>query len=218
MSKFSDRLRALRTERYMSQMELSKYIGVSKSSINMYERGEREPGIETLEAFADFFNVDMDFLIGKSNVANKFSTDIPTAKNIIPMPETYKAPLLGRIACGEPILAVENIEDYIDIPKNINADFGLECKGDSMIGADIRSGDIVYIKMTPEVQDGEIAAVLIGDEATLKRVYYDREHSELTLYAENPAYSALRYRGAELEQIRIIGRAVGLSRSLVPRK
>jgi len=71
MSKFSERLKYLRTSHYLSQLELAKYLKISKSSINMYERGEREPGIETLEKIADHFNVDIDYLLGKSEVANR---------------------------------------------------------------------------------------------------------------------------------------------------
>ena len=71
MSKFSDRLKALRAESGLSQAEFAKSVGCTKSSINMYERGEREPGLEKLEAFADFFNVDMDFLLGKCECRKK---------------------------------------------------------------------------------------------------------------------------------------------------
>ena len=217
---FHERLRQLRTEKRISQQALADQLGISKSSINMYERGEREPGFEMMEAIADYFNVDMDYLYGKTDVRNRAhiadqSNAIPYAKNIIPMPETYKIPLIGTIACGSPILATENIEDEIDIPKNIHADFGLRCKGDSMVGADIQDGDIVYIKQTPEVLDGQIAAVLIEEEATLKRVYYDREANEIQLVAENPRVRPLIYRGEALEQIKILGRAVGLTRRIV---
>ena len=106
MAKFSERLRSLRTSRNLSQMDLSKLIQLSKSSINMYERGEREPGLETLERIADFFNVDMDYLLGKSDVPNRayLSTASP-ATNIIPLPTMSKLPLIGAIACGAPILA-----------------------------------------------------------------------------------------------------------------
>jgi repressor LexA len=204
-------LRFLRKEKGMTQAELASQLGISKSSINMYERGEREPGLEMMEAISDYFNVDMDYLYGRSAAKCRDPLSFP---NLSPLPETEKLPLLGRIACGEPLLAVENVEDYVAVPSRFHADFVLECRGDSMIGAGIRDGDLVYISETPEVLDGEIAAVLIDDEATLKRVYYDREHNELALFAENPRFHTLRYVGEALNHIRILGRAVGLSRAI----
>ena len=187
MPKFSERLRQLRTECGISQQALANSLGdISKSSINMYERGEREPGLETLEAIADFFNVDMDFLLGKSNIPNKARSGVFSHDNIIPMPGMRKIPLIGCIACGAPILAEEHIEDYIDIPKHIHADFALTCKGDSMINARIFDGDIVYIRKQDTVENGEIAAVLIEDEATLKRVRLFGDH--ISLEPENPQY------------------------------
>jgi repressor LexA len=211
MPNFNERLRFLRKEKGMTQAELASQLGISKSSVNMYERGEREPGLEMMESISDYFNVDMDYLYGRS--ATKCRNPL-AAPNLSPLPETKKLPLLGRIACGEPLLAIENVEDYVAVPSQFHADFVLECRGDSMIGAGIRDGDLVYIAQTPEVLDGEIAAVLIDDEATLKRVYYDREHSELALFAENPRFRTLRYVGESLNHIRILGRAVGLSRAI----
>ena len=118
MAKFCDRLRSLRTSKGLSQSDFSKQIGISKSSVNMYERGEREPNFKTLEHIADYFNVDMDYLLGKSDIVSKlqFTAAIPVANNVIPMPEMRKIPLVGTIACGAPILAEENIEEYISVP------------------------------------------------------------------------------------------------------
>ena len=95
----------------------------------------------------------------------------------------------------------------MDVSGEGHCDFALRCHGDSMIEAGIRDSDLVYIRTQPEVEDGEIAAVRIGDEATLKRVYYDGE--SLTLQPCNSAYRARTYRGQELENIRIEGKAVG---------
>ena len=210
MPKFSERLRKLRTERGISQQALANSLGdISKSSINMYERGEREPGLEMLEAIADFFNVDMDFLLGKSNIPNKARSGVFFHDNIIQMPEMRKIPLIGCIACGAPILAEEHIEDYIDIPKHIHADFALTCKGDSMINARIFDGDIVYIRKQDTVENGEIAAVLIEDEATLKRVRLFDDH--ISLDPENPQYRPIVYWGDEMNSVRIIGKAVAFT-------
>lgn len=220
MSKFSERFKLLRKERGLSQAALATELGFTKSSVNMYERGDREPGLESLETIADFFNVDMDYLLGKSDVQNRFlytpasdAESVALPDNIIPRPATYTVPLLGTIACGEPILAAENIEDNVEIPEHIHADFALRCKGDSMINARIHDGDIVYIRQQPAVNNGEIAAVLIGDEATLKRVYVYEDH--VVLQPENPAYAPLVYFKDAMQAVRILGKAVGFT-SLLP--
>lgn len=211
MAKFFERLRQLRTARNLSQMELAKSIGISKSSINMYERGEREPGLETLEHFADFFNVDMDYLLGKSDTVNKAYAEF-TISNIIPMPEMRKIPLIGSIACGAPILAEEHVEEYINIPRNIHAEFALTCKGDSMINARIFDGDVVYIRQQDTVENGEIAAVLIDGEATLKRVRLFDDH--ISLEPENPQYRPLVYWGEDMNTVRILGKAVAFTSAI----
>lgn len=220
MSKFSERFKLLRKERGLSQAALATELGFTKSSVNMYERGDREPGLESLETIADFFNVDMDYLLGKSDVQNRFlytpasdAESVTLPDNILSMPATYTVPLLGTIACGEPILAAENIEDNVEVPEHIHADFALRCKGDSMINARIHDGDIVYIRQQPAVNNGEIAAVLIGDEATLKRVYVYEDH--VVLQPENPAYEPLVYFKDAMQAVRILGKAVGFT-SLLP--
>ena len=211
MAKFSDRLRQLRTARDLSQNELAKQLGVSKSSVNMYERGEREPAFETLERIADYFNVDMDYLLGKSDVPNRLQL-VGMPSNVIPVPAMKKIPLIGSIACGAPILADDHIEDYIDQPKHIQADFALTCKGDSMINARIFDGDVVYIRQQDTVENGQIAAVLIDNEATLKRVrlYPDR----VILEPENPLYDPLVYRGEEMNTVRILGKAIAFTSAI----
>ena len=201
---FSKQLRKLRQSHKLTQIELAKRLGLSYSAISMYERGERQPNFETLEAIADFFNVPMSTLIEKST---------PPYNNIIPMPEMTTIPLLGSIACGEPITAVENIEDYVAMPESVNADFALRCKGDSMIDARILDGDIVYIHQQAKVENGEIAAVLIGDEATLKRVYISAD--TITLMPANQKYPPLVYSGEEINEIRILGKAVAFTSAIV---
>lgn len=201
-------MKKLREARGFNMKEAAERIGIPYTTYVNYEKGLREPSSETLIAIADFYETSVDYLIGKTSAPT-----MPAA--IIPMPRMNRIPLIGTIACGEPILAIENAEDHVDIPEHIAADFALRCKGDSMIGADIRDGDIVYIKQMPEVNDGEIAAVQIEDEATLKRVYYDKSANQITLLAENPAIRPMVYSGETLNHIKILGRAVGLSRSLL---
>ena len=118
-----------------------------------------------------------------------------------------KIPLIGAIACGEPITAEQNIEKMVDVPENIRCDFSLTCHGDSMVDAGIHDKDVVYIRIQPEVENGEIAAVRIDGEATLKRVYYNP--GTLTLMPANPAYAPMIYAGPQLEEVHIEGKAVG---------
>ena len=159
MAKFNERLKLLRRESGLSQQDFAKQLGTSKSSVNMYERGEREPGIETLEAIADYFNVDMDYLLGKSDhrsksawledIDNSIDLDILRSQvkfeNLFPI-ERKRYPLIGTIACGKPITANEEKELYVEAGAEIEADFCLRAKGDSMIRARIYDGDIVFIR------------------------------------------------------------------------
>ena len=126
-----------------------------------------------------------------------------------PLPRMVKKPLIGDIACGQPITAEQNVADYVDVPETVHCDFCLRCHGDSMVDAGIQDNDVVYIRIQPEVEDGEIAAVRIGGEATLKRVYYDGQ--SLTLMPANSSYRPKTYSGQELENIRIEGKAVGFT-------
>ena len=221
MPKFSDRFKQLRTEHRLSQQNLADQLGFSKSSVNMYERGEREPGLESMETIADYFNVDLDYLMGRSDIPNRndwlksinksvvVEPSQPQMKfdNIIPI-SIKRFPLLGDIACGKPIMANEEKELYVEAGANISADFCSRAKGDSMIGARIYDGDIVFIKKQEMVDNGEIAAVIIEDEATLKRVNYFPEKNLLILKAENSKYEDLVYTGEQLDHIIILGKAV----------
>ena len=213
MANFSDRIKSLRVERGITQEQLAAMLKVSRSTIGMYESGKREPDFETSEAIADIFNVDMDYLTGRSGIQRKHpitpSTFIPTGFS--PLPDMDTLPRVGRIACGEPILAEQNIEDYDSVPSSWRATFTLICVGDSMAPR-IQDGDLVAIRQQKEVGNGEIAAVRIGDEATLKRVYLHDDYIELR--PENPAYSSIIRRREEMNDVSIEGRAVGFCRSL----
>ena len=132
--------------------------------------------------------------------------------NIIPLPVMRKVPLIGSIACGTPILAEENLDGAVEAPDHVHADFALRCKGDSMINARIFDGDIVYIRQQESVEHGEIAAIIIDDEATLKRVYLYEDH--ISLEAENPQYRPLVYWEAEMNNVRILGRAVAFTSTI----
>ncbi len=126
-----------------------------------------------------------------------------------------RLPLLGQIACGVPVFADETRGESVAAPDGVEADFCLTAKGDSMIGARIFEGDLVFIRAQDTVENGEIAAVIIDDEATLKRLYYHKEGERLILSAENPAYPPLVFSGEELSRVKILGRAVAFQSVLV---
>nr|DAG63528.1 MAG TPA: Repressor protein CI [Caudoviricetes sp.] len=214
MATFAERLKSLRRETGWSQQRLADELKLSKSSVNMYERGEREPSFETMETIADLFNVDMNYLYGRTDVKIAdpvipkrpiSSASIPPG--FIPMPKMKKVPLIGAIACGDPITALQNREGDVDVPEDVRCDFALKCHGDSMTGAGIHDGDVVYIHIQPEVENGEIAAVRIGDEATLKRVYLHTDYVELR--PENPAFESIIRRKEDMNDVHIEGKAVG---------
>lgn len=212
MAKFAAIIKNLRIERGITQEQLASLLKVSRSTIGMYETGSREPDFETLEAIADIFNVDMDYLMGRSTVERKNPiSESPVPAGFQPLPQMDRVPRVGRIACGEPILAEENIEGYDRVPHKWNADFTLICKGDSM-APKIKDGDIVAIHSQPSVENGEIAAVLIETDATLKRVFLFKDHIELR--AENPSFPSIVLIGEDMNQVIIEGKAVGLCRDL----
>jgi repressor LexA len=192
-------LRNLRKKYNYTQEQLGKILGVSAGSIGLYEQNRREPDNDTMKKLAKVFNVSIDYLLG-------FESEMPLDN--ISQISTQKLPLLGDIACGSPIEASEEISAYIETNSPIKADFCLRCKGDSMIGARIYDGDIVFIRKQDMVENGEIAAVIIDNEATLKRVQYLPEENILILKAENPKYADLVYTGEKLDHIRILGKAV----------
>ena len=200
------RIKRRREDLEMSQEELAIKVGYkSRSSINKIELGERDLTQKKIMLFAKALGTTPSYLMGWDDEDN----NIPTATNIIPLPQTKEIPLLGSIACGEPVLAEENIDDYIKLDKDIPADFALRCKGDSMINARIFDGDIVYIRQQPDVENGEIAAVLIDNEATLKRVY--KYPHRIELRAENPTVKPFEYSDEEMNTVRIIGKAVAFT-------
>lgn len=202
-----NRMKELRIERNISMKEAARLLNLPYTTYVNYEKSLREPNSETLIDIANFYNTSIDYLLCKSD-----SRDGSLASNILPLPQMRSVPLLGTIACGEPILAEENVEGFLAMPEHIHADFALRCKGDSMINARIFDGDIVYIRQQAEVEDGEIAAVLIDTEATLKRVHLYPDH--ISLEPENPQYRPIVKWGAEMDSVRILGKAVAFTSSV----
>lgn len=209
-----DRIKRLREEKDISQDELAKRCGYSsRSTISKIEKGERNLTGDKIQILADVLGVKPSYLMD-GDAEDNF--DVFSIKGVLPLPRTSKKPRLGVIACGEPILAEENIEDYDDVPDDMKCDFTLLCEGDSMINARIYNGDIVYIREQPQVENGEIAACLVDGEfetkATLKRFYkYD---DKIILQAENPKYPPFVYVNEEMNRVRVIGKAVGFTSKL----
>ncbi len=201
-----DRIRQVRQEQDVTQQELADYIGVSKQAVYKYENNiVTNIPTDKVDAIAKRLKVSPAYLMGWERSPQPAPRPIP--KGFEPMPKMKKIPLVGSIACGTPILAQQNIEKIVDVPENIRCDFSLTCHGDSMEGAGIHDRDVVYIRIQPEVENGEIAAVRIGEEATLKRVYY--QNGTLTLMPANAAYAPMVYTGPELNDVQIEGKAVG---------
>lgn len=206
------RIKKRRKELLLTQEELGKKLNFNKSTIQRYENGKIDTiKLPVLQAIAKALNVSPEYLALKTDEPGSYYKDENPLKypGILPLPPTKKLPLLGNIACGEPILAEENIEEYLDVDEDIKADFVLRCKGESMIEARIFDGDLVYIHQQSDVENGEIAAVLIENEATLKKVYKYPEKEMVILRAANSSFNDLVYSGSELETVRIIGKAVG---------
>lgn len=211
-----DLIKEYRREHGYSMDQFAKMSGLSKAYISILERNVNPvnnkpviPSLETIKAVAQAISMDFNDVIavldGNQPVSLKDEPEIPPGFQ--PMPKMKKVPLIGAIACGEPITAIENREGEIDAPEDMNCDFALRCEGDSMIGAGIHDGDAVYIRIQPEVENGEIAAVRIGDEATLKRVYLHSDYIELR--PENSAYESIIRRREEMNDVHIEGKAVG---------
>ena len=201
-----NRLKELRVSKKLLQKDIAELLGVERTTYVKYESGVSEPNINTLLRLADYYEVSVDYLLGKTE---KSTDNIDALSDYGIFPISYKKfRVLGEIACGKPIYADEDRETVILANSNIDADFCLYAKGDSMIGARIMDGDIVFIKNQPTVDNGEIAAVIVDDEATLKRVYYYPDKNKIVLNAENPKYEPLLYIGEELDTIRILGKAV----------
>ena len=196
-----DLLRSKRKELKLTMKQVADYVGVSEATVSRWETGNiANMGRDKIALLSQILKLSPGAIAGYDE------SPIFSIPNIIPIPKTKNVPLLGTIACGEPILAEENIENYVTVDMKANVDFALKCKGDSMINARIFDGDIVYIHSQPDVENGEIAAVLIDNEATLKKVH--KYPNKLVLSPCNPMYDDLVYTEEQLNDIRILGKAV----------
>lgn len=196
------KLKELRKSKGLTLDELALMIGTSKQTIHRYETGAiSNIPPQKVESLA--------FALGTTPAELMGWDDEPSIQypNLVPM-GIRQLPVLGDIACGMPIYAEERHESYVSVSDKLDADFCLVAHGESMTGARIYDGDIVFIRSQSSVENGEIAAVIINDEATLKRVYYYPDEGKLILSPENPRFAPMVYVGAELNTVKIIGKAV----------
>lgn len=202
-----ENIKKIRVEHGLDQTAFGKIAGVSDKAVSSWENNNSVPRMGVIEKIAKHFNIKKSDVIEGYASKKGFSNDFSPYDNLLPI-KTKKIPMLGNIACGEPIECNEEYNTYIETNSDIKADFCLRAKGDSMINARIFNEDIVFIKQQETVENGEIAAVVIDNEATLKRVQYLQDKNILILKAENPKYQDLVYTGEELNNIRILGKAV----------
>lgn len=197
------RIKEMRKSRKMTLKELGEHIGLSESNTKRYEDGQiKTVGIDIIKRIALALDVPASYLTGWEDIPQyqKLSNYVPIIKK--------KIPLLGEIAAGQPIYADEYIEEFLPVDDEVKADFALKIKGDSMINAQINDGDIVFIRQQSDVDNGQIAAVLIDDSATLKRVYH--MDGVIQLQAENPQYPPMIYSKNNCDECRILGLAVAV--------
>ena len=198
MNSFKNMLKYLREREGYSQSELAAKLGISKSTISMYEVGNRQPDFETEEAIADLFNVSLDFLRGKTidNKRNAVSINV-----------------LGRVAAGLPIEAVEDIIDTEEISEDMahtGEFFGLQIHGDSMEPR-IYEGDVVIVRQQDDAESGDIVIAMVnGNDATCKRLM--KYAGGISLVSLNPKYEPMMFSYQDIQEkpVRIIGKVVEL--------
>lgn len=195
-----NQIRRYRTEKGLKQSVLASMLNVGQNTISNWETGRTEPDQKSLRLMAELFETSIDNLLGAKVVPEK--------------PGYVRIPVLGRVAAGIPIDAIEEIIDYEDISAEMAAGgaeyFGLQIKGDSM-EPKISNGDIVIVRKQPDVESGEIAVVLVnGDDATVKKV--KKSSAGITLIANNPVYDPVFYSNEDIEKlpVAILGRVVEL--------
>ena len=204
---FRTRLKQLRNEKKINQRELANFLKVAPSTISMYESGQREPNFEVLESLADFFNVDLNYLLGKSDKTTKLMIEDSQP------PQGLKIPVLGTVAAGMPISAVEDILDYEEVPQsweNQGEFFGLRIKGDSM-QPKMDDGDVVIVRQQSDANSGDTVIALVnGDDATCKKL--QKTENGIMLVSTNPNYLPMFFTNEEIatKPVVILGKVVEL--------
>ena len=204
-----ENIKKFRKAAHITQKELAARINKSYSSVQKYELDLANPSLDVIRDIAAVVGVDYWEIIEFNSIDMGSN---PRITNIEPLPQMHRAPLLGSIACGVPITAEENIEDYVNVPADLSCSFVLRCKGESMTPR-VMDGDLVYIRQQPDVEDGQIAAVVIDGEATLKHVYHIE--GGVQLVSDNPDYRPMLYTGDACAELRIVGLAVAYQRKLI---
>lgn len=205
-------IKSYRSEHQISMDTFAERSGISKAYISLLEKNKHPktgkpivPSLSIIKQAADCMSIDFDKLIKLIDGDVDISSNIPAYENISPI-TTKTYPLFDGIAAGEPVLMPDGVTLYVDAATDIQADYVLKVHGDSMVNARINDGDYVFIRQQPLVENGEIAAVAIGDEVTLKRFY--RYGDTVVLRAENPKYKEMTFSGQELENVKVLGKAV----------
>lgn len=191
------RIAELRRERGLNQEQLAELALLSRVTVARYESGRIEPGANALSRIADVLDVSVDELLCRTEKLPPFISIMKSG-----------VPIVGEIACGTPITAQQNVTGYADLPESVNADFALKCKGKSM-SPTFEEGDLVLIRQTPDIENGQIAAVGIDGEAMLKRVY--KSETGVTCVSDNPAFAPVFFPAGE--GLTVYGMAVGYVRN-----
>lgn len=215
MKNIGSLIAAVRIDRKMTQADLAMQIGCTKQAVSHYEKNNRRPSYETLEAICDVLNVPMGFFLSEEERRMELNVARDRAvlpKNIIKASDLpmRRVPILGPVAAGQPIPALREYDEYIDIPDTGGRyDAALRVQGDSM-SPHFKPEDLVFIRYCDDVLDGQVAAVALDDTVVLKKVYHIP--SGVNLISENPAYSPMIFTEEDCANIHIIGLAAGFLR------
>lgn len=207
-----------RIELGLTLLDVAKYVGVSEATVSRWESGDiANMKRDKISLLAEVLRISPLLIMGYDITQennNEISIDSMEKWGIRPI-STKKIPLLGNIACGEPRYADEDRSSYVEVGTDIKADFCLRAKGDSMINARINDGDIVFVRAQNSVDNGDIAVVVINDEATLKRVYFYPNNNLLVLKPENPKYAEITYSDESLNNVKILGKAIAFQSDII---
>lgn len=190
------KIKQLRKAHKLTQEELAKILDVKPTAVSAWELGRNKPLMDKLDMMAHYFGVPISYFFEENQIKR--------SKNHI---HFVKLPIVGTISCGNGVIAYEDIEGYEDVPRswlNGGEYFFLRAKGDSMINARIMDGDLLLIRRQDDVENGDIAAVLIDGEAVLKRVY--KTNDTIILQSENPMYKPIILNKNDMKDVRIIGK------------
>jgi repressor LexA len=197
----SSTIKRIRKKNYLNQTEFANRIGVTQGAVSQWENGLTRPNLDQIRAISAAFNISVSDIVDETEQPRRDLDAINIRRSAVP--------ILGTIACGQRIAPDTTPEGYADLPDGIHADFALRCKGDSMEPT-LKDGDIILIRRQPEVENGQIAAVNVNGETTLKRVYFRGDG--LHLIADNPGYQPIFIPAYSDEEIIIHGLAVGYTR------